>query len=509
MKLVRAAQWLFTTARAQVTGFYVSLVQPSLFRRAWIATVLGFIGLLLSMVAYILFSGPSVDDAASKDFSLAVNAIVRFSNQRPDPNAILDVAEEVRKLSAEYSQSITDVGQQLDEHQFAIFSATGELIGASPQAPIAEMEQRVNLRMLQARAEPARNAKISASSNWIISDAKDARGRYVVYGLSLKSFRSASLYFLLRQLPNLFLHFTVISMLIWGLTRFSLRPIGRLAEDIKKMDSTRFEALTPRVQYVELQSVVTAINDRTQAAQQSVAREREFFSNAAHELRTPLAVVSAQAHSVAQTDDPAVRQVEAEKLQAGVTRAATLVSRLLNLARLDGHAEATSYVDLGAIATDCCATHALRAIRAHQELALEQDETADGKCEAVAAEEDVQLIIENLVDNAIRYAGAGAAIVVRTGYVEQYQVDGNGTNNRWAMVSVSNTGAGFTALDEARAFTRFQRGSRADQSSGSGLGLAIVKAAAERYGGQVRLIAPVDGVGACVEVRLPPRPKAI
>ncbi len=508
MKLVRAAKWLARTAHAQVTGFYVSLVQPSLFRRDWIASALAFISLLLGIVVYILFSRPSLDDAASKDFALAVNAIVRFSNQQADPKAIFDVAEEVRKLSAEYSQSITGAGQQLEEHQFAIFSPSGEPIGASPQAPIAEMEQRVKLRMRQARTETLRNAEISPSSNWVITDAVDARGRFVVYGLSLKSSRSANLYFLLRQLPNLFLYFTVVSVLIWVSTRFSLRPIARLAEDIKKLDSTRFETLTPRVQYVELRDVVTAINDRTQAAQHSVTRERDFFSNAAHELRTPLAVVSAQAHSVAQSDDPAVRKAESERLQAGVARAATLVSRLLNLARLDGHAEATSYVDLGAIATDCCSTHALRAIRAHQELALEQDETSDGKCEALATAEDVQLIIENLVDNAIRYAGAGASIVVRTGYVEQYQVGGDGPNSRWAMVSVSNTGAGFTALDEARAFTRFQRGSRADQSSGSGLGLAIVKAAAERYGGHVRLIAPADGVGACVEVRLPPKPKS-
>ena len=511
MKLLRAAKWLARTAHAQVKGLYVSLVQPSLFRRDWIASALAFISLLLGIVVYILFSRHSLDDAASKDFALAVNAIVRFSNQQADPNAIFDVAEEVRKLSAEYSQSITGAGQQLEEHQFAIFSPSGEPIGASPQAPIAEMEQRVKLRMRQARTETLRNAEISPSSNWVITDAVDARGRFVVYGLALESSRSASLYFLLRQLPNLFLYFTVVSVLIWVSTRFSLRPIARLAEDIKKLDSTRFETLTPRVQYVELRDVVTAINDRTQAAMHSVTRERDFFSNAAHELRTPLAVVSAQAHSVAHSDDPAVRKAESERLQAGVARAATLVSRLLNLARLDGHAVSTTYVDLGAIAADCCSTHALRAIRANQELALEQDEidnAGGGKCEAMATAEDVQLIIENLVDNAIRYAGAGAAIVVRTGYVEQYQVDGNGTNNRWAMVSVSNTGAGFTALDEARAFTRFQRGSRADQSSGSGLGLAIVKAAAERYGGHVRLIAPVDGVGACVEVRLPPKPKS-
>jgi signal transduction histidine kinase len=510
MKLVHALQWALATTRAQISGLYVSIMRPSLFRRAWVVMVLGFMSLALGVMAYILFVGPSVDDAASKDFSLAVNAIVRFSDQRSDPNAILEVAEEVRKLSAEYSQSMSGVGQQLEDHQFAIFSATGELIGASPQAPLTEMQQRVALRMRLARTESKSSAKISPSSNWIISDAMDSRGRFAVYGLSVKSFRTLSLYFMLRELPNIFLHLLVVSLLVWGLTRFSLRPIGRLAEDIKKMDSTRFETLTPRVQYVELRDVVMAINDRTQAAQQSVVREREFFSNAAHELRTPLAVVSAQAHSLAQSDDPAVRKAESERLQAGVARAATLVSRLLNLARLDGHAASTNYVDLGAVATECCSTHALRAIRAEQELALEQDETNNagtGKCEAVAAAEDVQLIIENLVDNAIRYAGAGAVIVVRTGYVEQYQVDGNGTNNRWAMVSVSNTGAGFTELDKARAFTRFQRGSRADQSSGSGLGLAIVKAAAERHGGHVRLIAPADGVGACVEVRLPPKPK--
>jgi signal transduction histidine kinase len=510
MKLLRALKWLNASTQAQIAGLYVSILRPSLFRRAWVVTVLGFMSLAAGLMAYVLFVGPLVDEAASKDFSLAVNATVRFSNQRSDPDAIVQVAEEVRKLSAEYSQNMTGMGQQLEDHQFAIFSSKGELIGASPEAPLAEMQQRVALRMRSTQTPPVGSAKISPSSNWIISDAMDSRGRFVVYGLSVKSFRTLSLYFMLRELPSVFLHLFVVSLLVWGLTRFSLRPIGRLAEDIKKMDSTRFETLTPRVQYVELRDVVTAINDRTQAAQQSVAREREFFSNAAHELRTPLAVVSAQAHSLAQSDDPAVRKVESERLQAGVARAATLVSRLLNLARLDGHAASTSYVDLGAIATECCSTHALRAIRANQELALEQDETnnaGSGKCEAVAAVEDVQLIIENLVDNAIRYAGAGAAIVVRTGYVEQYQVGGSGPNTRWAMVSVSNTGAGFTALDEARAFTRFQRGSRADQSSGSGLGLAIVKAAAERYGGQVRLIAPADGVGACVEVRLPPKPK--
>ncbi len=475
------------------------------------ATVIGVVGLVACMIGYMILTGPHIDDVTAKDFTLEVNATVRFSDQRADPQAILEVAEAVRRLSTEYSQSLSGLGQKLEDHQFAIFSPQGELIGASPEAPVNEMRERVALRMRTASPDAGRSAKISQSTQWIISDAVDKRGRFVVFGLSIKSFRSLSLHFVLRELPNFLLQLLVVSLVVWALTSFSLRPISQLAEEIKRLDSARFETLRPATAYRELQNVVAAINDRTQAAQQSVVREREFFSNAAHELRTPLAVVAAQAHSVAQADDPVVRQAEAEKLQAGVKRAANLVSRLLNLARLEGQAGATSYVDLGAIATECCSTHALRAIRANQELALEQDETnnADNrKCEALADAEDVQLIIENLVDNAIRYAGSGAAIVVRTGYVEQYQVDGNGTNSRWAMVSVSNTGAGFTEIDSARAFKRFQRGSRADQSSGSGLGLAIVKAAAERYGGHVRLIAPVDGVGACVEVRLPPRPKS-
>ncbi len=500
-------KWLITATRTQITGLYHSLTQPSLFRRAWVTFVLGVLGLITMMMAYVIFSGPSISDANTREFSLEAVATARFSDQNMDANAILNIAESVRKLSAEFSQAVAGIGTTLEDRQFAVFSASGDLIGASPTAPMTEMRERVALRMRAAVPDAARSAKLSPSSDWIISDAVDKRGRIIVFGLSLKSYRSLMLHLMVRELPNLLWQLLVFSLVVWAVARFSLRPIARLAEEIKALDAARFAVLKPTTQYVELREVVAAINDRTQAVQHSVTRERDFFSNAAHELRTPLAVVSAQAHSVAQTEDPVVRQAEGEKLQAGVARTATLVSRLLNLARLDGQASSASYVDLGAIATECCSTHALRAIRAKQELALEQDESAGGKCEALAAPEDVQLIIENLVDNAIRYAGEGAAIVVRTGYVEQYQVDGDGPNTRWATVSVSNTGAGFTQIDSARAFTRFQRGSRADQSSGSGLGLAIVKAAAERHGGHVRLIAPAGGVGACVEVRLPPKPK--
>jgi two-component system, OmpR family, sensor histidine kinase QseC len=510
MKLFVWLRGLAQLLVAQLVSLALSLWRPSLFRRVWIIMVVGVLFLFTMTGFYIKYASPSFDAETSKVLSLEANAIARLIGKETDINAITRIADDVKSLSLEFTLAAPSTRPRIKDVHYAIFDVRGVLLAASNGAPLAEMQQRADSSVGQLPVQLIGTANLSPTSQWVLTNANDSQGRIVVYGLATAIYRGVNFEVMMQELPNLFWQLCIISLFIWMLTRFAFRPIDGLAREINKLDVTHFEILQPQTQYRELVGVVAAINDRTQVAQQSVAREREFFSNAAHELRTPLAVVSAQAHSLAQSDDPAVRKVESERLQAGVARAASLVSRLLNLARLDGHAAATSYVDLGAVATECCSTHALRAIRAEQELALEQDETNNagtGKCEAVAAAEDVQLIIENLVDNAIRYAGAGAVIVVRTGYVEQYQVDGNGTNNRWAMVSVSNTGAGFTELDKARAFTRFQRGSRADQSSGSGLGLAIVKAAAERHGGHVRLIAPADGVGACVEVRLPPKPK--
>jgi two-component system, OmpR family, sensor histidine kinase QseC len=244
--------------------------------------------------------------------------------------------------------------------------------------------------------------------------------------------------------------------------------------------------------YAELVPLVAALDGLLARLFHKVAGEQNFVASAAHELRTPLAVISAQAHVLVKSQTENERLEAQRPLSAAIARASHLVHQLLVLARLEmGHsAPAPTATDVVQWAREEIASFVSAAMARNMEISLEAPECLTATLDLHA----LQSVLQNLVDNAIRYGNDNGRIVVELTFLQ------SGSNI--LVLAVTDDGPGIAECDRARIFDRFYRGRHTD-ARGAGLGLTIVKQAAARMGGVVQVTSGLDGRGSRLEVHIP------
>lgn len=289
-------------------------------------------------------------------------------------------------------------------------------------------------------------------------------------------------------LPYLLLALPFILIPVWLSVRNGLRPLQRLAEGIAQRDPDDLAPLALAVRHRELKPLAGSLDSLLARLRHKVERERSFVQDAAHEIRTPLAVITAQAHVLAHADCTQARQLAKVQLNHAIDRASHLAQQLLVLAMLDDAQRlAPRHIDVAQAVRQLLAHAAPAAMTRGIELALE----APDALWLTVDEPALGSIVQNLVDNAVRYGRAGGNVVV--------ELRGDGER---LMLQVCDDGPGIPAGDQAQVFERFWRGNDHD-ASGSGLGLSIVRQAASRMGGKVILIAGLNGRGTGFLVSLP------
>ncbi|RZL93300.1 MAG: HAMP domain-containing histidine kinase [Variovorax sp.] len=291
---------------------------------------------------------------------------------------------------------------------------------------------------------------------------------------------------------QLLVGFPLMLLPLWIAVYTGLAPLRRLARRLNSLDLRQDLApLDVDLRYRELRPLGQAFDALLQRLRQRRARERAFVHEAAHELRTPLAVVATQAHALVQAPDAHARAMATAGLQHAITRSAHLSRQLLDLASLDNEQPAMpSAVDLVHFCAERLAEQAGMARERGIALELDAPDHLPARLDTLA----LQSVLQNLLDNALRYVGRGGRIDV------SLDVTPDGPR-----LAVADDGPGIALDDRALAFERFWRGSGHD-AQGSGLGLAIVARAAERLGGQVTLgdgLARPGGCGARFELQLP------
>jgi len=275
----------------------------------------------------------------------------------------------------------------------------------------------------------------------------------------------------------------------------ALRPVSRittLASQITGADLTsRLNLDLPNDELGRLASTFDSMLDRITLAFQ---RQQQFTGDAAHELRTPLALMRSQIDlAVSQADSTSDYREAMTALDGDVGRMTTLVGTLLSLARADAGELRPNLepVDLAALAGDV--VEQLRPIAEENGLELGTDLRAT----VVAADADMLIqVLVNLVDNAIKNTPSGGRITVESGTFE----------NR-PFLAVRDTGTGIAPEHLGRIFDRFYRvdTGRARSRGGSGLGLAICQSIARAHGGTLTAIS-APGAGSTFRLELPARP---
>jgi len=286
----------------------------------------------------------------------------------------------------------------------------------------------------------------------------------------------------------------LMSLIVWAGIRAGLAPLVRLRAEVEARAPSDLAPLQIDQAPSELRSLVAALNRLLSEVQGSVATQRRFISDAAHQLRTPLAGLKSQTE-LALTDatDPALH-ARLERVHQSATRSAHLVAQLLTLARAEPETAAVigrSRFDLRKLAHELAAEMVPRALKASVDLGIDEDAESAAPGELLVDGNPllVREALANVVDNAIRYSGSGQEVTLRT------RRDGE-----YALVEVDDTGPGIPPALHASVFERFFRVS--PEGTGSGLGLAIVKEIVERHHGQVALQS-LQPHGLRVAVRLP------
>jgi signal transduction histidine kinase len=270
--------------------------------------------------------------------------------------------------------------------------------------------------------------------------------------------------------------------LAWVLAGSLARPLRGLARTARRVEEGELEARAEVTGATEQREVAIAFNDMTDRLAQVLAAQREFVANASHQLRTPLTGLRLRLEAAGlRADDPELER-ELQAAEAEVERLTRLLNALLTLAREGDRPRLRAPTTLREA---CEAAHARWEQRAEQ--TDHQLELEPGPELAVrAAEEDVAIILDNLLENALVYSPPGTVVTI--GW------DGDG------RLSVSDEGPGLRPGEERQVFERFHRG-RPDQP-GTGLGLAIVETLARRWGGSAS-IRNRTGRGAVAEVVFP------
>ena len=277
---------------------------------------------------------------------------------------------------------------------------------------------------------------------------------------------------------------------VWLAVSRGLKPLRALGARLEGRATGDLSPLGVAPRHAELAPLVTALDALLMQLRAKVERERAFVGEAAHELRTPLAVISAQAHVLARSTDPAQQRDAARHLEHAVARSSHLVAQLLDLATLDGaDGVERPALDVAELTQRLVAQAAPAAAARRVELTLEAPEALVVR----VAPAPYESVLRNLLDNAVKYAGDGAQVTVTLA-----------RESAVLQLAVADDGPGIAAAERGLVFERFHRGTRAAVGgSGAGLGLSIVRQACLRMGGTIALKDNPAGSGCLFEATIP------
>lgn len=280
-------------------------------------------------------------------------------------------------------------------------------------------------------------------------------------------------------------------LLILALRR-GLRPLKVAERALAERGARSLQPLGLEELPTEMLPIVRSVNDLMRRLAASFETQRHFIADAAHELRSPVTALQLQVQILEASADPAGRALATAELASGIGRTRRLIEQLLSESRIasDDNADGGagfSAVDLAAVVRAVVERRADEADRR----GIDLEASLGGDALVCGNAEQLDMLVSNLIENALRYTRAGGTVDASVG-------SGSGV----VVLCVTDNGPGIPEDERARVFDRFYRSPRAVAGGefGSGLGLSIVRSIADRHGAAATLGAGRDGTG--LEVRI-------
>lgn len=434
-------------------------------RQRTLTLILGllFLGLLIMTAVNLHDSNHEIDEVY--DAQLAQNARLLQGVMRM-PMASKEQAE----LYQAFNQALGLAVPKVDGHPyeskiaFQVWNSDGTLLVHTASAP--------------AFTSPPSKAGFSAITDvnnraWRAFVLEDAQYNLKIWVGERDDVRDDLVNRIVRHtvLPNL-IGCVLLAAVIWLAIGWGLKPLVNMAQTLRARHPGSLEPLHLNPLPTELEPMQAALNRVLAQIQEVMGRERRFIADAAHEMRTPLAVLKVHAENLKDAASEDDRRASLEHLMAGVDRTTRLVNQLLTMARIEPRTFALEApkTDLVATVRDSLVQMTPWLLSKELELVFDPvDEVGLVKVDTGI----IQIALNNLVSNAANFSPPGGLITV-----------GLAKHHDHYELSVEDQGPGIDEAERDRLFERFySRGN----DHGAGLGLTIVQSIANRLGGQVRL----------------------
>jgi two-component system, OmpR family, sensor histidine kinase TctE len=396
----------------------------------------------------------TANSLSERELSLRAEDLARAVSRDDAGNAQLTLPP---TLASAYATSEDDI--------FTVRDASGRLLGASP----AEFGVQVSKWPL-AKDDPTyfHLTNLGTSDYYGLSVELTSTAGPVSVSVARAAGANALVSSLLREFvfdvawvsPLLMVATLAIGVLV---VRSGLKPVRDISDMAARIgpDATSVR-LTNKNLPAEIKPLVDAINRALDRLERGFAVQRQFTANAAHELRTPLAIVTGALDSMQGNGEVA-------KLRVDVARMNRLVEQLLRVARLDSVALDFDSVDLNEVASAVVEMIAPWVIVQGPTVAFVG---TDGPVLVEANGHAIADAIRNLVENGVLHSAIGGEVVVSV--------------HQDARVTVADQGCGVPVADREHIFDRFWRG-KGPKAEGAGLGLAIVQETMNAHGGEVKV----------------------
>jgi len=450
------------------------IAQPSLMRRLLLAQMFVLCLLWLLAVAFLVY------DASRDETTLKLNAIYEawFSvaenlEDRPDRmrETMSAMESALRKASGMETDAALGATLIVERGATQLYRSSGTPSGVRPDR-LDRIEtheaggHRWRTRALQSPRSGVRVTMIVPADGMNIFLTLGSRGTLLLP--------------LLVSLP-----FLIIPG--WLAARVAQGPWRRAMAELATRGPQDLRPLVLEDRQRELAGMLGTINALLRRVSESADRERAFIADAAHELRTPLAAMRVNVEALQQQASDPRQQPLLDGIVSSGARATRLVSQLLRLMRSDATGEEAETLCFDGLVQERMA--ALAGIADARGIELEM--SGDGGLFVLGRKEGLVSLVDNLLDNAIKYSPERGAV-----HADLRREGGH------AVLRIADQGPGIAPELRERVFDRFFRDPRQAQG-GSGLGLAIARAVAVQHGGEIRLDAVDAGVGLLVAVRLP------
>ncbi|WP_312735280.1 sensor histidine kinase [Stenotrophomonas sp.] len=437
-----------------------------LLRRLWLPLLVLLLCSAVGSFALARYFAGQVYDRWLLDSAMSLSELVKDQDGR----AVMDVTPAMSRM---FTWDTVD-----EVHGEVVDAGGARLYGDLPEAlprPAQAADDDATYYDARLRGQPVRMVDVVVP----VAGGHDVRLRVAE---TLRKRHRLERKLLMTSVPFQAAILALAAWLAWSGTGAAARHANQVA---RRLASPRPDPLAPldpaQEAPRELWPAVEAYNALLQRLDAMQAAQRRFVSNAAHQLRTPLAAMQVELESSLRQRDPQAQQLALSGTLAGLSRLQHLVNQLLLLSRSEdaqGSALPLQTLDVAVLARGVVERYADRALAAGVDLGYE------GPDDGVPVEGDAPLLREalgNLLDNALRYGAEQGVITLAV----QRRDDG-------VQLWVDDDGAGIDATERGRVTERFYRAS--SQGDGCGLGLAIVAEIAQRHGAGLEIgSAPMGG----------------